>query len=617
MRYCFVDFYGMESKWQVELMTPLSARNYLEAYYDLDKAEDLGDNLGLRSLVQSFEGRSLITCAALKETWPDGEWQEDGSDDEAEIMQPNPAGNPASSNTDLSLGPKAPAPNAPSHKSLRDHSLDTVLDKLLDQSQDVAALMAEAEVLTDFIPKLRLRLYNQAADLEPSTSLLHLLHKALEHDVEVDLAPFTTLTVEHLSVLFAWLRKGPMRVLNLSNMNNLTESDLTLILGDNPSPGKQTGSTSPLLTPEAGNTGNLKAVILLETPNVSIDFLTEHLAHFEVYHSGLFRRPMQIEYGYDKPSTPALNFAAPNSVTQLVWIGLSSMQSCDGKLRLENGCMDWSSLRYNTEAASTFSRDTKNIKYKNFLMDVPLPVGKMLHGLQRLLQYMTSPNLSWFADWPKGAARCFATTSPYDDESEYSVGPLSTTFYRDDDREDFVESGKGRLLKAGQWAIVLVQEAFDAKSQEALDKRELEIANSFGPRGTEGLKEWPDEEEKPTFKPLKRLRYVLARALPESKSSEKQYLVTDALGYVRDVMEEEGEKGVEAKFLSNWWERETSKFRDGLGYYEDDDIHDILRRVYSSQVSDEGADYRPRGVDAFEDIMRMMTMAKVDERGEA
>ena len=64
VRYCFVDFMGMESERQVQLMTPLSARTYLEAYYVLDEAEDRAD---LKPLLKSFEGKDLVLTAALED----------------------------------------------------------------------------------------------------------------------------------------------------------------------------------------------------------------------------------------------------------------------------------------------------------------------------------------------------------------------------------------------------------------------------------------------------------------------------------------------------------------------------------------------------------------------
>jgi len=615
-----VDFYGMESKYQVELNTPLSAQVYLEAEYDIDEVDE---KIGLKPLLQKFEGKGLITTATLKETWPQGDWKDDESDNEDnEPTSENEIGSNHSPEVSGSSGIEAeaslskPAENAHGQAptTLRDRSMDIFLDTLFDQSQENPELMAEAEILPDFVPKLRQRLYDQAADLKPSTSLLHLLHKALEHDVEVNLSPFVTLTTEYLAVLVARLRNGKMRVLNLSNMPNLTESDLNLVLAEGPSLSRQTESPPSSLAADSGTSQNLKAIILLETPKISIDFLTKHLGHCDIYHSGLLRRPLQPERQdpFDIKPTPALQFSAADAVSQLVWVGVSSMQSCDSKLRRDNGQMDWSGLKYSTEAFSRFS-GSEGIKYKNFLMDVPLPGGKLIHSLRRLLRYLTSPNVSWFEDWPKAAARCFATTSTHDNGEGYSVGPLSTTLYRSDDRDDYVESGKGKSPEPGSWAIILVHEAFDAKDQAALDKRELDMASRFGPRGTEGMKEWPEEKSAITFKPLKRLRYALARVLPDSDDPKKQFLVTDVLGYVKHALGADQGKGSEAAILSDWWKQESSDFGDGIDYYRDDDLHDILQKIYAAGVSGEDAESKPRPIDPFEDIMRMMSLNRGGE----
>ena len=57
----------MESEREVELMTPLSARTYLEAYYEINETDD---KPGLLHLLNDFNGYQLISSAALKETWP-------------------------------------------------------------------------------------------------------------------------------------------------------------------------------------------------------------------------------------------------------------------------------------------------------------------------------------------------------------------------------------------------------------------------------------------------------------------------------------------------------------------------------------------------------------------
>ncbi|KAL8989625.1 MAG: hypothetical protein Q9169_008320 [Polycauliona sp. 2 TL-2023] len=206
--YAFVDFMGMESEREVELHTPLSAQTYLAAYYVLD---DTDGEAGLLPLVESFEGRSLIKKGALAETWPDEAWGE--VDLEA---LPNVE--------ELSITDKP--------KSLRDQAMDRFLGGLLNSSeQHIPILMAEADHLRDLIPNLRQRLYDQASSLEASATNITLLHKALDGLTLVDLRPFELWGAKDLSTLVARLRKGHggMEMLNLSNMPDLTESDLEMI----------------------------------------------------------------------------------------------------------------------------------------------------------------------------------------------------------------------------------------------------------------------------------------------------------------------------------------------------------------------------------------------------
>ncbi|KAI4173447.1 MAG: hypothetical protein LQ343_002980 [Gyalolechia ehrenbergii] len=608
VHYCFVDYCGMESDREVELMTPLSARTYLEAYYVLDGSDERTEKIGLIPLVEKFQGRDLVTVIALKETWPHGEWQKDGCIFEEDDL------NYADSTTAATAGPSVGNKQTEQSetKSLRDHSMNSLMEQILDPGKDNSDLIAEVEVLNDFLPKLRHRLYDQAATLQPTTSFVNLLHKALEQDIEVDLSVFEKFDVEDLSMLVAKLRGGKMRALNLSNMPELNEPDLQLILGTHQAPSEQSDNNDPTSVVATGAARDLSTIILLETPKISIDFLTEHLGHYDLYHSDLFRRPMYTEgpgddayYGRRIP-LQALQFASANTVSQLAWVGIPSRQSCDSKLRLEDGHFDWSNLKYSIEASSRFSGD-EGLKFKNFLLDVPSPAAKTIHSLRRLMQYLTSGKIGWLEDWPKAAARCFATTSTLEDGVGYSVGPFSTTLYRDDDQEDYVQSGKGLPLKTGQWAIILVHEAFDARDQESLDKRELEMVSMFGPRGSEELKQWPAEEKEPNFKPLKRLRYALAKALPES--STEPFLITDVPGYVEHVLGSQGGDAVKVDQLKEWWMKQNPD-ATGSGYYEDDDMHKILHKIYLDEATRNASASRPRPIDPFEDIMRMMTIAQ-------
>ncbi|KAL8868710.1 MAG: hypothetical protein Q9174_004813 [Haloplaca sp. 1 TL-2023] len=183
--YCFVDFKGIESEREVDLNTPLSARTYLEAYYILHNGDGAHKDDGasndhvadMLALVQSFEGKPLITLAALAETWPDGDW---GTD--IDVLE--------SESTTVSGFSVLNTAEKP--KSLRHQSLDRVLDLLLGSSdeKDVQGLMIEAVHLHDFIATLRQRMYSQAPVLQASAANVYLLREALQGETIVHFNEF-------------------------------------------------------------------------------------------------------------------------------------------------------------------------------------------------------------------------------------------------------------------------------------------------------------------------------------------------------------------------------------------------------------------------------------------
>ncbi|KAI4225872.1 MAG: hypothetical protein L6R36_003580 [Xanthoria steineri] len=557
VRYCFIDFMGMESKREVELNNPLSARTYLEAYYVLEETED---EVGLLPLVESFEGKDLITVPALRETWPHGAWDRHspssvaGPGSDLDLADPPDLG--GLKITDVPGDSSATMANARESnvsveeekpKSLRDQAMDRLLDVLLDPSeQDVPTLMAEADHLHDFIAKLRQRLYNQASVLEPSGANIVLLNKAFEGATIVDLSPFSALTSGHLATLVARLRKGhgAMEVLNLSNMPDLTESDLELIL--------DVGNGSETLS--------ITAILLLETPKISLDFVAHHLGNHDVYHSELFRRalykpPYSVSaFNRDNRSLlPPLQFDAPESISQLVLIGISTRQSCDVQLRLEDGRFDWSRMKFFSEEV-----EDSTITYMNFPLDIPLRVSKQVQILQRLLQYMPRATSFNFENCIAGTAHCFATTSLLEDDG-YSVGPLSQTLSEDrqQPRSPEEKSGKDQYLKPGRWAIVVIHEAFNARDQDHADRRVGETA----------------------FKPLKGVRYLLAQAIPKADSSGPHYLIMDVPGYIEHMS-----KDVEqVRKMQTCWTQAGSAFPAGTGYYDESDAQAIVDRVYSKE----------------------------------
>ncbi|KAL8937296.1 MAG: hypothetical protein Q9216_004496 [Gyalolechia sp. 2 TL-2023] len=300
---------------------------------------------------------------------------------------------------------------------------------------------------------------------------------------------------------------------------------------------------------------------------------------------------------------PALQFTSSNIVSQLLRVRIGARESCEGKFRLKDGHFDWSNLRFSIEASGRLSRKSQ-LAFQSFLLEITSPVAQIVHSLQRLMQYITFGKIGWLEDWPMAAARCFATTSILEAGYGYGVGPFSTTLYRGEDQSHHMQSGEGLPLKTGQWAIILVQEAFDARDQESLDEQELEMTNKFGPLGAEENKQGPAEGKERNFKALKRLRYALVKSLPES--SPEPFMITDVPGYVEHVLGSEGGDRGKIDQLKEWWMKQTSD-ATGIGYYDDDDMQRILQNIYldGEARNPTGSKLPPK--DPVEDIMSMIT----------
>ena len=112
--------------------------------------------------------------------------------------------------------------------TLRENSMSKALDTLLAQvDDDDSSLLSEAELLADFVPQLRRRLFEGAAHLSPSPQILRLLRKVFIGQSTIDLAPFSKLTVQDLSAVIEG--QNDMKVLNISHRLDLQDSDLQRI----------------------------------------------------------------------------------------------------------------------------------------------------------------------------------------------------------------------------------------------------------------------------------------------------------------------------------------------------------------------------------------------------
>ena len=102
-------------------MNPLTARTYLEVYWDLSDPQSVN---GHALLLNKFNGQDTIVVAKLQDTRPNGEWEEPESEQRGKDEVPVPElEKPDISTPDTS-------------KTLRDKTMATMLQALLHGSDD-------------------------------------------------------------------------------------------------------------------------------------------------------------------------------------------------------------------------------------------------------------------------------------------------------------------------------------------------------------------------------------------------------------------------------------------------------------------------------------------------
>lgn len=550
----------MESERSVQLMTPLSARVYLEAYYDLNDPDGPTD---LVRLLRDFNGWDIVPVAALQDTWPEGEWEEPETDQGSSHEMTVPKLEKIDSNT----------PDTP--ESLRDRAMATVLQTLLDGSDDNTGLVLEAEVLTDFLPKLKAKLYEQASALKPSHQLLDLLCRALEDDIDVDLSPFKGFSAVDISFVVSRLRKhGKMNTLCMSNQPDLTEENLQVVL--------------------RGAEG-LKALYILEDPQISMQRMNTLLNDCDIFHSDLLRRPIMsqpdrayqvADSGTSNDAIPAGQVCGGGSISQLVWIPIAEDYACDKNHRLDSGLIDWQSYLSPVKDQSRSHLFKPYQRQNRYALDIPLPTFKTVAGLLRLLKWASSKELPPYitGGFPRGAAFSFATASsfpagndlevdPVGGNNGFGIGPLSTSLYSNEHDERILPSDDHDQLEFGQWAMILIHEAFDALNQESLDERQY------------------SQNPDPSFRAIKRLRYALVTPSIKRNPSDRDFLVADIPTYLEHIRSKAQDKAKDAdlQHLIKVWTTGIAAI-DGADFYGDEDIHDILSKVFPNhKASQQGS----------------------------
>lgn len=533
--YCFVSFQGLEGEHEAPLMTPLSARTYLEAYYDLTDPK----YKELLPLVESFKGWGLIPASVLDDAWPKQGWNEaitDAQDGEGEVP-------------DLKLLKLEDAPKTTVH-TLRGLTMDTMLQTLLDSPQADSSLMDEAGALTDFLPRLKDKIYDRAPTMKSSPYHLDLLSQALQNEAVVDLSPLTNIPAKDLAAVVEKLsRNGKMNILNLSNRPDISLQDLRHIIG---------------------TATDLRVLCLLEMPQIPLQNLYEYLIDFEILHSDLFRSALRgSDSGYNNSNSHVKELGtklrAAGVVSQIVWTGLGGSGILEPRNYLPNGRIAWENMTFSSERNLAWDRQT-TLKKRTYDLCVPLPPYKLIPGVLHLLQWAGFSNLDDFHEPSKGMACSLASSLPHSNGTGHGVSLLNPSLYLLQNAYPFREVETPFCLGPGEWALFLVSEAFDAEYEFFVD----DIESSKESSKNQDFK----------FSPRKATSYALVTRVPGSGPS--QYMVADIPTFLKEVLGDTPK----AQELLDAWSGGFPSIRDAEFF--GDDTYKILRKLSPEDSMPEG-----------------------------
>lgn len=509
-------------------MTPLSAQTYLDAYYDLTDEK----YKHLLPLVESFQDWDLIPASVLEDAWPNQGWNEamtDAQDGEGEVPDLKP----------LKLGD---SPKTTLH-TLRGLTMDTMLQTLLDSTEADSSLMDEAGALTDFLPRLKDKIYDRALTMEWSPYHLDLLFQALQNEAVVDLSPLTNIPAKDLAAVVEKLsRNGKMNILNLSYRPDISLQDLRQ---------------------KIGTVTNLRVLCLLEMPQIPVQSLYECLVDFEIHHSDLLRLALRLSRSALKDLTShvkelSAKLPAAGIVSQIVWIGLASKGSLEPHNYLPNGRIAWGNMAFSSKT----NRDTDGkttLKKTICNLSAPLPPYKLVPGILQLLQWAGSSNLGEFFHPFKGMACSLASLLPHSNGTGHGVSFLNPSLYLLQNAHTFrqLEVESPFCLGLGEWALFLVSEAFDDEHEYFVD--DIKEAK-------EALK-----EQDSNFNPRKATSYALVTRVPGSEPA--QYMVADIPTFLKTVLGDTPK----AKELLDAWTSGFPSIRDAEFF--GDDTYTMLRKL--------------------------------------
>lgn len=501
----------------VPLMNPVSAETIMSPYLRGSMQSGLEVYSELREL---FVGRRVVDMNSLRQIWPSDKWDDelDNADFKTDAGGP-PRGFPCQTTT------------------LRSSSMDIFLESLMYSEPNMASI-SEAELLSDFVAKLKIKLCAHAENLKPSPARSYLLGKVLEDEPAFNLGAFRKFGVEDFCTIILDLQRNQkIRVLNFSNTPALDAAGLHRLLHNVPT---------------------LKTLYLMNTPNLPIHSVLSvirdaSISLDNIYHADLFKFPMEdgsiLQRGW-VPLQFSTGSRTRSPVIRMLWINAFSRDLQHNASR-NGGRVNWDSIIVN-------GRKTIFIEHGRFpLDDVLLPPLKIVNGLARFAKHVIQDKCSFDTafDFAQAAVKSFAMASSEKNASRFQVGPMPLELFSHE-RECHEHWPMLNLRKSrpGDWIIVFLLEQY---------------------AGT------PPKQPESPFHLRQRGKYALITPCESSESvdAESQFLVMDMSSFLAEVANDASE----AQALSDYWENMQLE-NHSLEIFDKREVHDIVRVLFSGYI---------------------------------
>lgn len=360
--------------------------------------------------------------------------------------------------------------------SLRDQTMDQLINTALEDPDFDPSSTAVAQQLSDFIPKYRSKLLSlgEKNELPSLSALTSRIELAFAGETVVDLSPFSNLPAEHLvKAASNLLRSGQVKSLDLSHLQQLSENDLTDILGA---------------------ASRLETLYLLEMPQISLRYVASlwnrsELGIEDIYHTELLGRPLIEKPTFSKLMATLqspLVTDAKNPIKHILWARINTGETMAPGIRKADSLeIDWHHLKPAAGLNDYYHKAT--MCCASFpINDTLLSPTKLVTGLINFLFCTSQGKYAFRSDQLSDdgftMAKSFALALPRLTEEEVAttIGPLPELMFGATSvaakSMSFIWPLDFPQVKAGERSVVIINEHDPWCHEESEDEEKFRLA---------------------------------------------------------------------------------------------------------------------------------------------